>query len=122
MNIQFPKKKKHILEQMCDCQILRPPLWSSGQSYWLQIQWSGVDSRRYHIFWEAVGLEGGSLSLLSTIEELLVSSGSGLQSREYGREDPSRGTLYPQSLALTMPISGGRTVGIVRSRTPATEY
>jgi hypothetical protein len=25
----------------------RPPLWSSGQSSWLQIQRSGVDSRRY---------------------------------------------------------------------------
>jgi hypothetical protein len=28
----------------------RPPLWSSGQSFRLQIQRSGVDSRRYHIF------------------------------------------------------------------------
>jgi hypothetical protein len=39
-----------------------------------------------------VGLERGSLSLMSTIEELLErkSSGSGLGSREYGRRDPSR--------------------------------
>jgi hypothetical protein len=28
----------------------RPPLWSTGQSSWLQIQMSGFDSRRYKIF------------------------------------------------------------------------
>jgi hypothetical protein len=33
------------------------PLWSSGQSCWLQIQRSGFDSRRYQIHWEVVGLE-----------------------------------------------------------------
>jgi hypothetical protein len=37
------------------------------------------------------GLERGPLSLVSTIEELLErrSSGSGLESREHGRRDPS---------------------------------
>jgi hypothetical protein len=30
--------------------------------------------------------------------------------------------LYPQKLALTSPTSGGRSVGIVRSRTQATEF
>jgi hypothetical protein len=29
--------------------------------------------------------------------------------------------LYPQKLALTSPTSGGRLVGVVRSRTKATE-
>jgi len=29
--------------------------------------------------------------------------------------------LYPQKLALTTPTGGGRSVGIVRSRTKATE-
>jgi hypothetical protein len=29
---------------------MRPPLWSSGQSSWLQIQRSDFDSRRYQIF------------------------------------------------------------------------
>jgi hypothetical protein len=47
-----------------------PPLWSSGQSSWLQIQRSGYDSRRYQIFWEAVGLEWGPLGPVSTTEEL----------------------------------------------------
>jgi hypothetical protein len=106
---------------------MRPPLWSSGQSSWLQIQIPGFDSQRYHIFREVMGLERGLLSIVSTIEELLErkSSGSGLESREYGSRDPSRwsrGTLYPQKLALTSPTSGFRSVGIVRSRTQATEF
>jgi hypothetical protein len=62
-----------------------------------------------------VGLERGPLSLVSTIEELLGrnSSGAGLENREYGRGDPlrwPRDTLYPQKLALTSPICGGRSV------------
>jgi hypothetical protein len=59
---------------------------------WLQIQKSGFDSRHYKSFWEAVGLEQGPLILVSTIEELLErkSSGSGLESREYGHRDQSR--------------------------------
>jgi hypothetical protein len=48
-----------------------PPLWSSGQSFCLQIQRSGFDSRRYQMLLEVVGLERGPLSLVSTIEELL---------------------------------------------------
>jgi hypothetical protein len=49
----------------------------------------------------------------------------GLESREYGRRDPSRwkrGTLYPQKLALTSLTSGGRSVGILRSRTQSAEF
>jgi hypothetical protein len=63
--------------------MVRTPLWSSGQSSWL-------DSRRYQIIWEEVGLERGPLSLVSTTEELLGrnSSGAGLENREYGRGDP----------------------------------
>jgi hypothetical protein len=46
-----------------------------------------------------VDLERGPLGLVRTIEELLErkSCGSGPESREYGRRDPSRwprGTLY----------------------------
>jgi hypothetical protein len=103
------------------------PLWSSGQSSWLQIQRSGFDSRRYHFFWEIVGLEWGPFNLMSITEELHErnSSGSGLEIREYGRRDPSRwprGTFYPQKLSLTSPTSGGRSVGVIRSRTQATEF
>jgi hypothetical protein len=49
---------------------------------------------------------------------------SDLENREYGRRDQSRwpnGILYPQKLALTSPTSCGSSVGIVGSRTQATE-
>jgi hypothetical protein len=74
-----------------------------------------------------VGLERSPLSLVSTIEELLErkSSGSGLEIREYGYGDPSRwsrGRVYPLKSALSSPTSGGRSVGIVRSWTKATEF
>jgi hypothetical protein len=87
----------------------------------------GFDFQRYQIFREVVGLERGPLSLVSTIEKLLEGKGSdsGLESRECGRRDPSRwprGNLYPQKLSLTSPTSGGRSVGIVRSRTKATKF
>jgi hypothetical protein len=70
---------------------------------------------------------GGPLSLVSTIEELLErkSSGSGLEIREYGRREPSHWlstTLYQQNLVLISPTSGGRSVGIVLSRTQAMEF
>jgi hypothetical protein len=104
-----------------------PLLLSIGQGSWLQIQRSGFDSRRYQIVWEVVGLKRGPLSLVSTTEELLGKkiSGFGLESRLYGRRNPSRwprGTLYPQKLALTSPTSGGRSVGTVRSWTQAMEF
>jgi hypothetical protein len=65
----------------------------------------GFDSRRFQIFWEAVGLERGPLSLVRTTVELLGrnSSGSGQENPNYDRGDPlrwPRNTLYPQKLAL----------------------
>jgi hypothetical protein len=74
-----------------------------------------------------VVLEWGPLSFVSTIEELLErkSSDSGLEGPEYGRRDPScwqRCTLYPRKVALTSPTSGGRSVGIVLSRTQTTKF
>jgi hypothetical protein len=98
-----------------------PPLWwSSGQSSWLQIQMSRVRFPAQPNFLRNSGF-------MSTIEELLGrnNSGSGLENREYGRGDPlrwPRDTLYPQKLALTSSTSGGRSVGIVRLRTKATEF
>jgi hypothetical protein len=47
-----------------------PPLWSSGQSSWLQIRRPGFDSRHYQKK-KVLGLERGPLSLVSTTEELL---------------------------------------------------
>jgi hypothetical protein len=101
---------------------VRPPLWSSDQSSWLQIRRALQEKKK------VVGLERGPLSLVSTTEELLGrnSSGSGLESREYGRRHSSRwprSTLYPQKkLALTSLTSGGRSVRIARLRTEATKF
>jgi hypothetical protein len=55
----------------------------------------------------------------------MKSSGSGLENREYGRRDPSdwlHDNLYPEKFAQSSPTRGGRSVGIVRSRTEATEF
>jgi hypothetical protein len=75
-----------------------------------------------------VDLERGPLSLVCTIEELLErrSSGSGLEKRDYGRrgsdELTTRHPFIRKMLALTSRTSGGRSVGIVLSRTQATEF
>jgi hypothetical protein len=81
--------KKTISWDLTPCSLLeftdvseavRPPLWSSGQSSWLQIQvWFPVLP---DFFWEVVGLERGPLSLVKITEELLQgNSGSGLENR-----------------------------------------
>jgi hypothetical protein len=103
-----------------------PPLWSCGQEFLAidpeaRVRFPALTEKK------AVGLERGPLSLLSTTEELLgrKSSGSCLEIREYCVKDPSRwprGSLYPLKLALTSPTDDGRSVGIVRSRTQATEF
>jgi hypothetical protein len=77
-------------------------------------------------FVRSSGSGTGSTQPLSTTEKLLgrKRSGFGLEKRDYGRRDPSRwprDILYPQTLALTSPTSGGRSVDIVLSRTQATE-
>jgi hypothetical protein len=138
--------KPRVIAELCMCSVLlspsyfpylvissisiweclkRPPPWSSGKGFWLQIHRSGFDSRRYQIFWEVVGLEWGPLSFLSTIEELLEtkSSGCGLENREYDRRGSASLTLfYSQKLILSSPTSGDRSVGIVRSLTQATDF
>jgi hypothetical protein len=50
--------------------IIGPPLWSSGQSSWLQIRRPGFNSHHYKKK-KLVGLERGPFSLVSTTEELL---------------------------------------------------
>jgi hypothetical protein len=88
-----------------------PPLWSSGQSSWLQIQRSGLDSRRYQIFWEVVGLERGPLSLLSTIEELLERKGarSSVVVKALCYKPEGRGSDTQWGDFLNLPNPSGRT-------------
>jgi hypothetical protein len=105
----------------------RPPLWSSGQSSWLQIQRSGFDSRRYQIFWEVVGLErvhsASWVQLRSYLEEKVAAPVYKTENTAVGiRHADYETSLYPQKLALTSPTNGGRSVSIIRSRTQATEF
>jgi hypothetical protein len=83
------------------------------------MQRSGFHSLGYQTFWEVVGLERDPLSLVSKIEELLErkSSGFGLENWDTAlgiRHAEHARPLYAQKLALTSPIRGGRSVGIVR--------
>jgi hypothetical protein len=114
------RNKKRIckeLERLCGLLIQNSGCRSRGIEFHF---------RRYQIFWELVSLVRVPLSLASTIEWLLErkSCGSGLRNREYDRRNPPRwprDTLYSQMLVLASPTNCGRSVGIVRSRTKATE-
>jgi hypothetical protein len=80
-----------VVQVILDCKARRrPPLWSSGQSSWLQIRRSRV--RFPALQTKELGLERGPLSLVNATDELhgRNSSGSGLKSRKYGRRDSSR--------------------------------
>jgi hypothetical protein len=102
----------------------RPPLWSSGQSSWLQIRRPGFHSRHYQKKSSGSGTGSTQPREYNCGATWKKSSGSCLENREYGRRDRSRlprGTLYPQKLAITSPTSGGRSVGRVCSRTQTME-
>jgi hypothetical protein len=51
--------------------------------------------------WEAVDLERGPISLVSTNEELLERKGSGLENWDYGRRDPPR---RPRDTSLSAKV------------------
>jgi hypothetical protein len=115
--------------EWCMFSSVRPPrLWTKATELvsicGLVVRVSGYRSRgpssipgATRFFWVVVGLERGPLGHVSTVEELLgrKSSGTGLESQEYGHRDSSRwprGTLFPQKLALTSLTSGGRSGGL----------
>jgi hypothetical protein len=60
---------------------------------------------------------------VNTIKELLErrNSISGIENHDYSRRDPSR-WQRSKKLALASPTSDGHSVGIVRSRTQATDF
>jgi hypothetical protein len=84
----------------CCLHIGRPPLWSSGQSSWLQIQRPRFDSRRNQIVWEVVGLERGLLSLVSTTQELL-----GIKSRLSANLAPTFADRGCDVISVTDPLA-----------------
>jgi hypothetical protein len=107
---------------LCYVGEIRPPLWSSGHGYRSKGPGSIPGATRF--FSVVVDLERDSLSLVSTVKELLgrKSSGFCLETLEYERRYPSRwprSNLYLQKLALTSPTSGSCSVRIVCSRTQA---
>jgi hypothetical protein len=93
-----------------------PPLLSTGQSSWLQIQRSGFDFRRYQIFWQVVALEGAHsaswVQLRSYLKEKVVAP-------VFKTEDPPR---WLRDTPLSSKVGSGRLLSIVRSRTKATEF
>jgi hypothetical protein len=124
-----PEGGNRLIQKHCVYRYLEwPPLWSTGLLvYWLQIQRSRVRFPALPDFLRSSGFGTGSTQPLSTTEVLLgrKSSGSGLGRREYGRGDSlrrPRDILYPQRLAITSPTSGGRSAGILCSRTKAKEF
>ena len=107
--------------------VLWPPLWSSGQSFWLQIQRSRARFPALPDFLSSSGSGTGSTQPreVNWGATWIKSSGSGSENRvtAVGIRCADHVTpLYPQKLALTSPTGGGRSVGIVRSRTKATEF
>jgi hypothetical protein len=68
---------------------------------------------------------GTTLNLFLEICTALFDTDRSKKTEINGRGDSlrcPRDTLYPQKLTLTSPTSGGRSVGIVRLRTKATEF
>ena len=105
-----------------------PPLWSSGQSFWLQIQRSRVRFQALPDFLSISGSETGSTQPreLNWGATWIKKVAAPVQKTEInGRGDLlpwPREPLYPQKLALTSPTGGGRSVGIFHSRTKATKF
>jgi hypothetical protein len=89
---------------------LRPPLWSSGQSSWLQIRRPWFDSWHYQKK-KVVVLERGPLSFVSTTEELLDRK---VAAPVYKTENTAVGIRHAdlvappirKMLAITSPTSG----------------
>jgi hypothetical protein len=73
--------------------------------------------------WVWNGIHSASwVQLKSCFEEIIAALVQKTEIAAVGIHSADHGTLlYPQKLALTSPTSGDRSVGIVRSRTKATE-
>jgi hypothetical protein len=102
--------------------LFKPPLWSSGQSFWLLTRVPGSITGVARFFWAAVGLERGPLSLVNNLRSYLeeIVAAPGLENRSYDRRDSlrwPRDTFYPLKFALASLTGGDCSIGIVRNRT-----
>jgi hypothetical protein len=78
-------------------------------------------TRYFEKWWVWSGVHSASwVQLRSYLEEQVVSVYK-IENTAVGMRWP-RNTLYPQKLVLTSSTSGGRSVGIIRSRTKAMEF
>jgi hypothetical protein len=100
-----------------------PPLWSGGQSFWLQIQRSRVPFPALPDLWEVVRLERGPLSLMRITEELLEWKCSGSGSRKSRLTAVGVRCADHATLSAKVDIKCGcRSVGVVPLRTKVTEF
>jgi hypothetical protein len=98
---------------------------SNQKEFAFYVKWKEMCFEDYQLLWSHAEWSGKNLLMFRksilivalTLKLVAVNTSAGLENREYGRRDPprwTRGTLYPNKLALTSPTSGGRSVGIVR--------
>jgi hypothetical protein len=93
----------------------RPPLWSSGQNFWLQIQRSRVWFPALPDFLRS------SVSIIGELLEWKNSRSGSRKSRLLAVGIRCADHATP-SIRKSWPTSGGRSVGIVRLLTRATEF
>ena len=102
-----------------------PPLWSSGQSFWLQIQRSRVRSPALPDFLGSSRSGTGSTQPREPREvnwgaNWIKKKSSGSRSRK--QRLTAVGTRCADHVTRTSPTGGGRSVGKVRVRTKAAEF
>ena len=125
------KDNLYCLRVKLKCQCLQHVNIKSTRVSGYRYRCPGFDPWRYQIFWVVVGLEpvhSASWASWGQLRSYLNEKSSGSRSRKQrltvvGSRCADHVTpLYPQKLALTSPTGGGRSVGIVRVRTKATEF
>ena len=125
---------RHTIRNMQQKEMLlkKKHMYSCIFIYSYRYRGPGFDSRHCQIFLSSSGSETGSTQPREPPEvnwgATWIKKSSGSRSRKQsltavGTCCADHATpLYPQKLALTSPTGGGRSVGIVRSRTKATEF